>query len=93
MERVACKNGGRQVRDILVSIYYKDTNSVTDNGLVCFTMKGESIEEVTQMLANAPSRQIIEIAGGYKILNMDNIAWLDVQYAPIEDTSSMVIEE
>jgi hypothetical protein len=52
MERVTCKNGGRQVRDILVSIYYKDTNSVTDNGLVCFTMKGESIEEVTQMLAN-----------------------------------------
>ena len=93
MERVACKYGGRQVRDILVSIYYKDTNSVTDNGLVCFTMKGESIEEVPQMLANAPSRQIIEIAGGYKILNMDNIAWLDVQYAPIEDTSSMVIEE
>lgn len=81
------------MRDILVSIFYKDVNSVTDNGLVCFTMQGNSIEEVTQMLANAPSRQIIEIAGGYKILNMDNIAWLDVQYAPTEDTSSVVVEE
>lgn len=93
MERVTCKNGGRQVRDILVSIYYKDTNSVTDNGLVCFTMKGNSIEEVTQMLASAPNRQIIEIEGGYKILNMDNIAWLDVQYVPADDTASAVIEE
>lgn len=78
------------MRDILVSIYYKDTDSVADNGLVCFTMNGSSIEEVTQMLANAQSRQIIEIAGGYKILNMDNIAWLDVQYAPTDGTASTV---
>lgn len=68
------------MENILITIYFKENvTSPTDPGVVTFTMQGNSVDEVTQTILNVKGKHAINLGNGYRIINFDNMCWVDIQ--------------
>ena len=67
------------MKNLIINLYFKtNISDGKDPGLVQFVMQGNSVEEVTNDLLTTTGKYPIDIDGGYKIINVDNVCWIDV---------------
>lgn len=67
------------MKNLIVNLYFKhNVTSISDPGLVQFNMQGNSVEEITQQLLNTTGKYAIGLPGGYKIINLDNVCYIDI---------------
>lgn len=66
------------MKDLIINMYFNNANNPSDSGLVQFSMQGNSVEEVTQQLLNTTGKYAIGLPGGYKIINLDNVCYIDI---------------
>ena len=68
------------MENILITIYFKENvTSPTDPGVVTFTMQGANVDEVAQTILNVKGKHAINLGNGYRIINFDNMCWVDIQ--------------
>lgn len=63
---------------INVGIYFKSDIGESQNHFTSFAMEANNVEEVVQMFLNTKGNQAVNLTNGYRIINFDNVCYMDI---------------
>lgn len=71
--------GGNINKMIKVKVFlYFNSDVEKAQNCTIFDMEASSVEEVTNMMLSQNKRQPINIEGGYRVINFDNVCYIDI---------------
>ena len=62
---------------VRVALYFNSDVEKAQNCTI-FDMEASSVEEVVNMMLSQNGRQPINIEGGYRVINFDNVCYIDI---------------